>query len=367
MRRRVTATALNAVCPYFTMFPLSFPLRILERRAQARDWVLDPFSGRGTTNYASRLLGLPSIGIDSSRVAAALTRAKVANASPDAIVDCARELLATEASREDPPQGEFWSLAFHPRVLRQLSRLRAALIDDCASPVRQALCAILLGTLHGPQTKRDPSYFSNQCPRTYAPKPAYAVKFWSSRGLRPQLVDVEAIIQRRAQHYYEGQPTATGIVLQADSRDPDSFVGLGKSVSWVITSPPYYGLRTYVPDQWLRNWFLGGPSTVDYSSINQIQHVSPQAFANQLASVWNNVASICSPGAKLIIRFGGITDRKAEPLLIVRESLHGTPWRIQTIRPAGSAAVGRRQSLHFGGSENVARREHDVWAQLIGA
>ena len=39
---------LNAVCPYFTMFPLEFPLRILAE-AQADHWVLDPFCGRGTT------------------------------------------------------------------------------------------------------------------------------------------------------------------------------------------------------------------------------------------------------------------------------------------------------------------------------
>jgi hypothetical protein len=158
------------------------------------------------------------------------------------------------------------------------------------------------------------------------------------------------------------------MVFQADSRNLDSFagLGLGKPVSWVITSPPYYGLRTYIPDQWLRNWFLGGPSTVDYSSIDQIEHASPQVFASQLARVWNNVASVCTTGAKLIIRFGGIADRKTDPLQIARESLIGTPWRIQTIRPAGSASVGRRQSLHFGGADNAARHEHDLWAQLKG-
>ena len=74
-----TSSALNGVCPYFTMFPLVFPLRILERYASRGEWVLDPFSGRGTTNYAARLLGLPSVGIDSSPVASALTQAKMAS------------------------------------------------------------------------------------------------------------------------------------------------------------------------------------------------------------------------------------------------------------------------------------------------
>ena len=51
--------ALNAICPYFTMFPLTFPLAVRHRRARCGEWVLDPFCGRGTTNYAARLVGLP--------------------------------------------------------------------------------------------------------------------------------------------------------------------------------------------------------------------------------------------------------------------------------------------------------------------
>jgi hypothetical protein len=44
------------------------------------------------------------------------------------------------------------------------------------------------------------------------------------------------------------------------------------SVSRIVTSPPYYGMRTYLPDQWIRNWFLGGPPEVDYSIKGQLPH-----------------------------------------------------------------------------------------------
>lgn len=71
---------LNAICPYFTMFPLEFPLGVL-RDATPGQLVVDPFCGRGTTNYAARTLGLPSIGVDSSPVAVALSQAKLANTS----------------------------------------------------------------------------------------------------------------------------------------------------------------------------------------------------------------------------------------------------------------------------------------------
>ena len=50
------------------MFPLDFPLGILKAHARPNARVLDPFSGRGTTNFAARVLGLRTIGIDASRL-----------------------------------------------------------------------------------------------------------------------------------------------------------------------------------------------------------------------------------------------------------------------------------------------------------
>jgi DNA methylase len=170
--------ALNAICPYYTMFPLEFPLRTLARRARHGDWVADPFCGRGTTNFATRLLGLPSIGVDSSPVAVALTRAKLASARAADVVRVAQRFLDATPADVEVPAGEFWELAFDPKVLGSLCWLRAELLRDCASSSRILLRAILLGALHGPRTKHAPSHLSNQCPRTYAPKPDYAARFW---------------------------------------------------------------------------------------------------------------------------------------------------------------------------------------------
>src|SRR3954454_14699780 len=86
-------TRLNAACPYFTMFPLAFPLKALaDAPPDAR--VLDPFCGRGTTLYAARLLGLEATGIDVNPVAVAIAEAKLARASADAVVGLAERLIA---------------------------------------------------------------------------------------------------------------------------------------------------------------------------------------------------------------------------------------------------------------------------------
>lgn len=347
------------------MFPLEFPLSILTRRAASADWVLDPFSGRGTTNYAARLLGLPSIGIDSSPVAVALTEAKLVNTTPAAIMACAAKILGRSAPPAKVPRGEFWSRAFDPAVLQAICRIRRALFEDCRSASRKALRALVMGALHGPRTVSVPSYLSNQCTRTYAPKPRYAVRFWRTRNLVPPKVNVQEVIRLRAERYYSSQPSGQGIVVCGDSREPSTFRLLAdRRARWVVTSPPYYGMRTYIPDQWLRNWFLGGPSEVEYTNDLQLAHGSPDSFAEQLRSVWKNLARWVTPDATLIVRFGGIADRKAVPLQILRDSFDGSPWILTTVRPAGSADSGKRQAIHFGTTQNAPKTEHDAWARL---
>lgn len=119
------------------MFRPEFPLTAL---ADASGWVLDPFWGRGTTNYAARLLGLPSVGIDSSPVATAIAAAKLVSVAPDDIVELAEALAA-----RDPvaiPYGEFWELAYHPRTLRELCAVRERLLDASSRSLGPAAVAL---------------------------------------------------------------------------------------------------------------------------------------------------------------------------------------------------------------------------------
>lgn len=345
------------------MFPLDFPLNILRRRAREGDVVLDPFCGRGTTNFAARLVGLSSLGVDSSPVAAAITASKLVSPSVDDILDEARKIL-TERKALYVPTSEFWQWAFDPTVLDGLCRFREAFLEDCSTDARIALRGIVLGALHGPKQKTVQSYFSNQSPRTYAPKPAYALRFWRERGLTPEPVDILAVIERRAKRYYRTSSNITGTVRLADSRAAGVLESETSETrfDWVITSPPYYGMRTYIPDQWLRNWFVGGPDAVSYTNRDQVVHSSPEDFVDDLRKVWRNTAKVCADDAKLVIRFGGITDRRANPLDLIKNSLRDSGWRIVTIKAAGSAKEGRRQADSFQRTKTSPLAEYDVWA-----
>lgn len=357
---------LNTVAPYYTMFRPEFPLGALQG---ASGWVLDPFCGRGTTNFAARSLGLPSVGIDLSPVAVAIASAKTIAIDPEAVVALAEEMFESTTC-VDIPTGEFWTLAYHRYTLRELCAVRSGLLEGANSgdPAATALRAVMLGALHGPLGKGVQSYLSNQMPRTYATKPDGAVRFWRARGMEPVYVSLIEVVRRRADRAFGATPpVAGGGVIHGDSRS----VSLPKEFgpfAHVVTSPPYYGMRTYVSDQWLRNWFLGGPAEPDYSADRQMDTRSPEAFARNLALVWDNVARHAALGCRMSIRFGAVPSVPSDPEAVIRQSLEDAraDWVVELVSDAGAADAGKRQAAQFGFVHSKPITEIDAVAILRG-
>jgi hypothetical protein len=184
--------------------------------------------------------------------------------------------------------------------------------------------------------------------------------------MKPPEINVLNAIRRRACFSFKVVPPSTvGKIVTADSRKCN-FAQLGAKFSWVITSPPYYGMRTYFPDHWLRNWFVGGPSDVDYRADHQLSHHSEAEFVSDLAGVWKKIAEACVNGAKLVCRFGALPSCEKDPRDLFRRSLVEADcgWTIQTIREAGTSRQGRRQCDQFGSGKNSPIAEIDVYAVL---
>lgn len=360
---------LNGLCPYYTMFPLQFPFTALSR-AKLGDWVLDPFCGRGTTILAARLRGVSSVGIDSNPVAGAIASAKLAKVSPTEVVQLATNIL--EDKRRGPvphlPHGDFWERCYAPETLRDICRIRNHLLNKCTTRKEVALRGLMLGILHGPINKGLPTYLSNQMPRTYSTKPVSALRYWKRQRLKPPTVDVLDAIERRAVFSFsEMPPTTLGRIVCGDSRT-FNLNQFSTRFSWVITSPPYYGMRTYFPDHWLRNWFVGGSSDVEYLVEEQVCHQSEEQFTSDLAKVWKRTASACVENAKLICRFGALPSRSVDPQELLARSLAEADcgWKVQTVRKAGTSQRGRRQCEQFQNSESDPVEEIDVYAVMEG-
>lgn len=357
---------LNAVCPYFTMFPIEFPKKLL-KNARPRDVVLDPFCGRGTSNYAARERGLTSFGIDTSPVAVAIARAKLVDTTFEEVMNLAWTLLSGGRAT-GVPSGTFWKLAFHEETLIELVSIRNGLLSMRQSPAAVMLRAIMLGCLHGPLPKHleNAGYFSNQMPRTYASKPAYSVKFWRKHKLVPPRIPVLIPLQRKAAAIFasnlrRSKSNHTYIVL-GDSGKRKSYSHIDRRVSHVITSPPYYGLRTYLTDQWLRNWFLGGDPVVPYGEEHQVSHASLLDFASSLAHVWDNCGDVLASTGRLVVRFGAIGSRDVDPRAVIASSLKLSKhaWSLNRTIQVSRAKPEKRQAHHMG-TGTTALREYDFY------
>jgi hypothetical protein len=346
------------------MFPLKFPFSAL-RNAKPNSCVLDPFCGRGTTLYAARLRGIQAIGIDSNPVAVAIAAAKLVSISPRKIVSLAEEILLQPPTELDIPEGDFWSLCYNPSTLIEICILRNYFLSTRLTKADIVLRAVILGLMHGPRMKGDPSYLSNQMPRTYATKPDAAVDFWEKHNLRPPRVDTFDLIRRRAHYILEKLPPGgRGRVILGDIRSIR--LGYRRKFTHVITSPPYFGMRCYVSDQWLRNWFLGADEDVYYDESEQLGSGRRDSFVVQLAKVWKRLGSICVKGAKLIVRFGALPSLKEEPADLITQTLADSkvPWKVSRIKRVPPPPSAMRQANQFKSDLKDALKEVDIYATL---
>lgn len=365
--------ALNAICPYFTMFPLEYPNRVLAKHRKEKAVVLDPFCGRGTTLFSARKFGFSAWGIDSSPVAVAIAKAKLASCDIESPLELAAQLIS-DVVLVELPDTPFFRSAYHQSTLRDICALREGLLRiDHETDASSILRAATLGCLHGPLPRHveTAGYFSNQMPRTYASKPDYAVRFWKERNLKAPKIDVLRVLRRKIERLVgldQASPCSISHVLHGDAQSEALFQSINTVPSIVITSPPYYGMRTYVQDQWVRNWFLGGPDSIDYSSGPQLDHGGQHSFAASLGKVWRNTANSAASSESLhmYVRFGIIPSALVDAKKLFRDSLEesGVDWRLVSTRSAKSADVGKRQADQMK-AESAAAVEFDFHVKRV--
>lgn len=284
--------------PYYAMFPVQFAREMVEKYSAPNDLVMDPFCGRGTTNYVSQVLERNSYGFEINPVGWLYAQAKTNPAeNSDQLVERIREVAEMRLPDDYEPENEFQDWAWCRNALSFIKSARRNL-NWKSSPVDKTIAALLLVYLHA----KIGGGLSNQMRQSKSLAPDYSVRWWKKRNMRPPEIDpVDYLIGRVKWRYSKGIPhnSAKSTILLRDARDGLASYN-GPPVSLVLTSPPYLGVTNYEYDNWIRNWALGGPCL---PSGNQDQRFhNREKFSGLIESVYLSLSNITDEKATIVTR-----------------------------------------------------------------
>ncbi len=289
--------------PYYAMFPADFAEENIERYSERGNTVIDPFCGRGTSNYIANLLGRDSIGCDVNPVAWVYSKAKTDPAKQiDRIVRRVDEIWELRRDCDREPATEFQKLAWSPNVLSFLNSARRNL-HWRRSKIDWTLAGIILVNLHA----KLGGGLSNQMRQCKSMAPRYAVRWWKSRNMTPPNIDpVDFIVRRIRWRYAKGlyKSESSSRIYLGDARDKLKHLS-DVQANLLITSPPYMGVTSYEYDNWIRLWLLGGPDRPVWRSDQRYQN--KENYKLMIHEVFLAARKLLAEDASIVVR----TDRRA--------------------------------------------------------
>lgn len=293
-------------------FPLHTAITLIDEYAPKDGIVLDPFSGKGTTLLAARLLNRKAYGMDIAPEAVLCSKAKLQDVDLESLEEYLASLRLGYPSIETCPDA--LRIFFSDSTLRQILSLRNVLRRDTnsvSSEIRSMAIftqAIVLGILHG-----HASYsLSIPSAHAYAMAPNYVRNFSKANGLKAPDRDVKKCILAKIKRCLSKPlpPPVQYSVLQESATDcSTSFASLCGKVDLILTSPPYLNAQTYAKDNWLRLWFLG----YDYKKIQQnyIQTGSVSRYSEIMSGVFKQFSSLLHEEGVFICIAGTVSKARA--------------------------------------------------------
>lgn len=287
---------------YRACFKAELPRFFIERLTAPGELVYDPFMGRGTTPLEAALLGRRAAGNDINPLSAMLLGPRL----DPPILDEVAALLAAinlDADAETDPDLDVF---YHPKTLRQISALRAWLMEQGGSLDRAGrwIRMIALNRLTGHSS----GFFS-----VYTLPPNQAVSLQSQRRINerraqtPPLRDVAGIILRKSHFLLADAPArrAAPAILttgpaSATPALPDA------SVALVVTSPPFLDIVDYAADNWLRCWFAG----IDPASVRIDKHRGVEQWTDFVRSTLVELCRVVRPGGHVAFEVGEVRNGK---------------------------------------------------------
>lgn len=288
--------------PYYGMFPVSFARDVIGRFSMPGDTVIDPFCGRGTTNYVAQVLGRQSFGCEVNPVGWVFSKAKTAPARQlPRILHRIDEIARWREPSDFVAETEFQKWAWCPDVLGFINSARRNL-DWENSKIDRTISAFLLVYLHA----KLGGGLSNQMRQSKAMAPKYSVRWWKSRDMRPPVINAAEYLKSRISWRY-----ARGI--EKSGNEAKIYFGDARNglqtyrrapATLVLTSPPYMGVTNYRYDNWIRIWALGGPLIPEWGQGNR--YSNKEKYSEMIHGVFKRLSRVSKTDVTIVVR----TDRR---------------------------------------------------------
>ncbi len=262
---------------------------------------MDPFAGRGSSVFASSVLGRKGVGIEINPVGWLYGKTKLCPASENLVFKSLGKVLKQSRGAQ-AYRDEFFKLCYSQSVFDFLITARK-ILKWKTRKADATLMSLILVYLHG----KEWDSFSNQMRQGKALSPDYSIRWWKSKGKTPPHIDVMKFLAQRIKWRY-----SKGIIKDKNSQmllgDSTKLLKRvarfsGPKVGLLFTSPPYYEVTNYHYDQWLRLWMLGGfkrPRSLDNHWARKFS--SKEDYKVLLQTVFENSAKLLKKNANIYVR-----------------------------------------------------------------
>ena len=283
---------------YLAMLPPPFIFDVVNNFTWPDEVVLDPFCGRGNVPFTASVLGRRTVGIDINPVAWIFTEVKLHPVgSPERVIRRLEEIGRARRPQDRRGRNRFETMAWAPDV-RALLKVARRELDWMGSEIDRTLMAFV--ALHV-QDKLG-SGLSNAMSPTISYSPAYAVRWWTDKGLlkAPEIDPVAMLTDKIIRRYECGVPEqAEGTGLLGDAREKLS-VQESLNAALLMTSPPYRGVADYWNDYWIRLWLLGYEFRKDWQKAARFENKTN--YRHLIQSVFQESSRHLTKDAAILVR-----------------------------------------------------------------
>jgi hypothetical protein len=304
--RQRQASSLQEIS-YRACFKPQLPRFFIERLTQPGQVVYDPFMGRGTTVVEAALLGRVPYGCDINPLSVVLSRPRLYPPSIEDVADRLRQIDFASSNEFS----EDLLVFFHAETLRAIASLKKYLLSrrtaNSLDAVDDWICLLALNRLTGHSS----GFFSVY---TLPPNQAVSVKSQrkinAQRNQTPPPRDIPRLILKKTRSLLSDCDAATRQVLasvapqavlltQAAAHTPQI---PDRSVSLVVTSPPFLNVVDYASDNWLRCWFLG----IDARSVKLTVPKRLDTWQAAMTEVFHELHRVLTPGGHVAFEVGEV-------------------------------------------------------------